>query len=176
MKTLDEFVISFKGLDVGNHVFNFELNQEFFDSFEYFENINGHANVGLTLTKESNMMLFNFKLAGKLQLQCDRCLDYFDFDIEGSNRLIVKYGDEFKEESEDVIVIPITESRIDLKQYIFEYLSVLIPYRKIHPLDKDGNSLCDKEVIKMIEGNSEFRNDPRWDALKDLKSKLEEKK
>lgn len=157
------------GLGVGDHKFKFEIDDSFFDSFEYFENISGKANIIVDLLKESNMLIFDIAIKGLLTLKCDRCLDHFPHKIEGHDKLIVKFGGEFIEESEDVIVIPVNENRFDLKQYIFEIMSLLLPVRKIHPTDKDGNTGCDSDIINRINKYSKQKEDPRWDVLKGLK-------
>lgn len=157
------------GLGVGNHIFKFEIDDSFFDSFEYFENISGKANIIVDLLKESNMLIFDIGIKGQLNLLCDRCLDSFPHKIVGHDKLIVKFGDEFLEESQDVIVIPVNENRFDLKQYIFEIVSLMLPIRKIHPTDKDGNNGCDMDIINRINKYSKQKEDPRWDALKSLK-------
>lgn len=170
MRALDEFIVPFKGLSVGNHTFNFEINDSFFDSFEYFEGVKGKADVIVELLKEPNMLIFEFSIQGDLDLQCDRCLGFYDYQIEGVNKLIVKFGDGFIEESVDVIVIPTTENRIDLRQYLFEFICLLLPLKKVHPVDEDGESNCDADIIDRIMKYSKPKtSDPRWDALKDIK-------
>lgn len=163
-------MIPFKGLSVGNHTFNFEINDSFFDSFEYFEGVKGKASVIVELLKEPNMLIFEFSIKGDLDLQCDRCLGFYKYQVEGDSKLIVKFGDSFIEESVDVIVIPTTENRIDLRQYLFEFICLLLPVKKVHPVDENGNSNCDADIIERIEEYSKPKtSDPRWDALKDIK-------
>ncbi len=171
MNTGRGFVVPFVGLSTGSHSFKFEIDSSFFESFEYFENVSGNVFVTLGLLKEPNMLIFDFTIDGVFNLICDRCLGEFDQKIEGNNKLIVKFGDSFIEESEDVIIIPVSESQIDLKQYIFEYLSLLLPIKKVHPLNDDGSSGCDPDFLERIDKYSEAKADPRWDALKNLKIK-----
>ncbi len=166
---MDGFVIPFKGLSIGNHIFKFEIGDAFFKSFEYFENIGGKVVLDIDLLREPNMMILDFSIEGKLKLQCDRCLGFFSQGINGKNRLIVKFGDKFVEESEDVIVVPQTESRIDIRQYVFEYICLLLPFRKVHPADSNGNSTCNPEITNRIGTYSKPDADPRWDVLKDIK-------
>jgi uncharacterized metal-binding protein YceD (DUF177 family) len=166
---MDDFVIPFKGLGVGNHVFSFRIGDVFLESFEYLENISGVATIDVELLREPNMMILDFSISGKLKLQCDRCLGFFDQGIDGKNRLIIKFGDKFIEESEDVIVIPHTESRIDIKQFVYEYICLLLPVRKVHPSDNKGNSSCNTNITDMIDSYSKPDTDPRWDVLKDIK-------
>ncbi|NOY49783.1 MAG: DUF177 domain-containing protein [Chlorobi bacterium] len=166
---MDDFVIPFKGLSIGNHIFKFKIGDAFFKSFEYFENIGGKAVLDIDLLREPNMMILGFSIEGKLKLQCDRCLGFFSQGINGKNQLIVKFGDKFVEESEDVIVIPQTESRIDIRQYVFEYICLSLPFRKVHPADSKGNSGCNPEITNRIGTYSKRDADPRWDVLKDIK-------
>jgi len=169
VKAVEEFVIPFKGLSVGDHVFKFEIRNEFFKGFEYFENVSGQANIIVNLLKESNMLIFDFNITGELNLQCDRCLGFFNHKIDGQHKLFVKFGNEFLEESEDVIIIPVKENRIDLRQFIFEFISLLVPVKKVHPVDEFGESGCDTEIIDRINKYSKPKTDPRWDALKGIK-------
>jgi len=171
VKAVDDFVIPFKGLGVGSHIFNFEIDDSFFESFEYFENITGKVNINVDLLRESNMLIFNFEINGQLNLQCDRCLGSFPHELEGLSKLIVKFSDEFLEESEDVIVISVNENNFDLRHHIFEIVSLLLPVKKVHPTDENGNSTCDSEIIDRINKYSKHEEDPRWDALKGLKFK-----
>ena len=164
---MEEFIIPFKGLDTGNHRFDFKIGNEFFENFEFFETEKGNVDVVLDLEKESALMVLHFDIKGEIMLACDRCLSEFDFPVRGDFNLIIKYGDGFHEESDDVIVIPASESRIDISQYIFEYINLLLPIQKVHPeIDQ-----CDQKVIEKLDKYSEKKSDPRWDALKNIKLK-----
>jgi uncharacterized metal-binding protein YceD (DUF177 family) len=100
-------------------------------------------------------------------LACDRCLTEFEFPLNGDFNLIIKFGDEFVEESEDVLIIPAQESRIDVSQYIFEFINLLLPIKRVHPVIDQ----CDQTVIEKLAKYSEKKLDPRWDALKNIKHK-----
>ena len=166
---MQEFNIPFKGLDTGNHRFEFKIENEFFENYEFFETEKGHVDVILDLEKESALMVLHFSIKGDMLLVCDRCLTEFEFPLNGDFNLIIKFGDEFLEESEDVIVIPAQESRINISQYIFEFINLLLPIKRVHPeIDQ-----CDQTVIEKLIKYSEKKSDPRWDALKNIK--LEQK-
>jgi uncharacterized metal-binding protein YceD (DUF177 family) len=152
---------------MGNHRFKFEIDDAFFESFEYFESEKGRLTVILDLLKEPNLMDLHFQIKGKMQLACDRCLKAFDHPMEGDFRLIIKFGEDFLEESDEVLVIPQTESRFDVSQYIFEYINLMLPLQRAH---KDI-SACDTKVIQKLEEHSKPQNDPRWEALKNIKLK-----
>jgi uncharacterized metal-binding protein YceD (DUF177 family) len=165
------FTIAFRSLSTGNHSFDFEIGKQFFESFEYFEGISGELKAHVDLLKEPNMMNLAIHLQGIFNLQCDRCLGDFKQETDGNFMLIVKFGESFAEESDEVIVLPFTESMLDLKQYFFEFINMLLPLQKFHPDKENGESGCDPEMIARLDQHSEQKEDPRWDALKKLKLK-----
>ena len=166
-----QYVIAFKGLSLGHHSFEFEVDHSFFEHFEFYEFLACDMKVGLDMEKKTDMLIFNFRMSGHVTVPCDRCNDPFNLPLEGTERLIVKFGEAFQEESEDVLVIPDTEHQLDVSSYLFEYITLLTPIKKVHPDDADGHSTCNPEVLKKLENLSPApAPDPRWDILKNLKS------
>ena len=159
-----DYIIPFKGLSIGSHLFNFEIGETFFESFEYFESERGKLTVSLELVKESALMNLFFKLEGNISLKCDRCLMMYNQHIAGEFMLIVKFGDTFTEESDEVIVLPVTESTIDVRQFIFEYINLLLPIKRSHPDETD----CDQKMIEKLHNFSKQETDPRWEGLKNI--------
>ncbi len=168
LKRMIEYIIPVAGLGLGSHRYTFEIDKAFFSNFEYFDTDNGLLNLIVELEKESNLMDFKFHFKGWVELKCDRCLEKFKMDIEDDFRLIVKYADGFEEISDEVITIPNNESSIDLSQYIYEYINLMLPIKKVHPDDEDGNSSCNSDMIDRLNKYSKKEGDPRWDALKKL--------
>jgi len=160
-----DFIIQFKGLSTGNHHYQYKIDQTFFESFEFFESESGNLDVELDLVKEPALLDLQFNIKGKMLLICDRCLSELKQPVEGKFRLIVKFGENFTEESDEVIVIPTTESSIDVKQYIFEYINLLLPIKRVHQNESD----CNPAMIKKLHDFEKQDNDPRWDALKNIK-------
>jgi uncharacterized metal-binding protein YceD (DUF177 family) len=166
----EQHKIAFIGLEPGTHVFDFQIGRPFFETIEDTEIDDGNVAVKVTMLKEERMMDMHFSIEGTVILPCDRCLEPVEMKIEGSERLIVKLGDRYFEESEDVQVIPDTDHQIDLGPFIYEYIYLLLPIRRVHPEDQDGNSQCDPEVIKKLgELIHEKEPDPRWEVLRNLK-------
>ena len=170
MKVLKDFIIPFLGLKEGFHDFTFNIDGKFFESFEYSEINEGKVRVLMNLEKQGQMMIFNFTIKGYVIVPCDRCLADMEYAVEGNERLVVKFGAEWKEETEEILIIPETDSHIDLSKFIYEYIMLMLPYKKVHP---EGEGLCDAEMIHTLEQFAEEKQDPRWDALKDLKLKTE---
>lgn len=170
MNVLNKFEIPFKGLSEGVHEYEYNISDAFFEAIEYSDVKKGDLKASVKLDKQAGMMQLDFNIQGHVILTCDRCLDEFEFPIQSNEILIVKIGPEPKEESEEVIVIADTQFKLELWQYIYEFIGLQIPYRKTHPEDENGNSTCNAEQIERIENlSSENSSDPRWEALKNLK-------
>jgi len=166
---LKQFVIPFVGLSTGNHQFVFEIDDKFFASFEYSEIKQAHVSVNLDLERQERMLVLNFLLSGTIRVSCHRCLDEFDFPVQSNEEYFIKFGPEHKEEDGNVLMIAENETHIDLAPLLYDYLSLMVPYRIVHPDGVNDVSLCDPEVLKRIEQLSVHKEkDPRWDMLKDL--------
>ena len=72
-------------------------------------------------------------------------------------------------ENEKIIIISTDETEIDISQYIYEFITFAIPFKKAHPQGK-----CNKESLKKLNEikSTEKKKtiDPRWQEL--LKIKL----
>lgn len=176
MSDLKQFVINFGSLPNGEHEFNFEVDDTFFQHFENSLIQKGDLGVLVVMEKKENMLLLDFTMEGIVTVPCDRCLEDLDLEIESYNELIVKFGEESEEETDDVVVISPKENELNVAQYIYEFLTVLIPLRNVHDEETDGQG-CDPEVLKVIEkhlakpeaeAEAETPIDPRWDALKNI--------
>jgi uncharacterized protein len=164
-----EFLINFSNLAPGEYEYEFEVDDTFFQKFENSVIHRGKVDVLVVLERKENMILLDFTMEGTVVVQCDRCLEDLELDIEGYNELIVKIGEQNEELSEDVIMISSKEHEIDVGQYIYEFISLIIPMRNVH--GEDGGDECDPEVLKELDKHiqhEEQKNDPRWDALKNI--------
>lgn len=167
VREMEDYIIPFKGLSTGPHRFEFKIEDSFFESFEYFESERGEISVDLELIKETSLLDLHFKMVGVVSLACDRCLETIGFPVKDEFRLIIKFGETYLEESEEVFVIPVNESRIDLSQHLFEYINLMLPMQRVH---KD-QSKCNQQIIEKLEDYSKPQTDPRWEALKNMKLK-----
>lgn len=169
MNYLRHFIIPFSGLKAGNHTFTFEIDDKFFEHFEYSEIRKGEVHIDCLLEKQARMMVLFFDIAGTVKVPCDRCAEEFDLQVEGKQKLIVKFGADHLEESEDVLVITEKEHELDISQYLYEYVHLLLPIKKVHGTDDQGNSLCNPEVLRFIKEVEDHPVDPRWEVLNKLK-------
>jgi len=170
-----EYIIQFVGLAIGEHEFEFNVGNKFFENLDYSEIKQGNIKVKLTLIKQSTMMVLQFAVSGTVKMNCDRCSMEFDMPINGDYKLIVKVGGhEVGDEDDDIISIAANEHELDLSQFIYEYIMLSLPLKRVHPDDKKGNPTCDKEMLKKLnnyltEKSDEEPSDPRWEGLKNIK-------
>jgi uncharacterized metal-binding protein YceD (DUF177 family) len=165
-----EFLIPFVGLNLGNHEFTYEVNELFFENFEYSEIKKGQLKVDLSFEKQETMLVLDFQIDGTVEVNCDRCTDAFNYQIKGEERLIFQFGESYSEDSDEIITLPENAYEINIAPFIYESIHLLLPIRCIHPDNQDGESGCNPKVIEKL--NEHIKNketDPRWDALKKLK-------
>ena len=167
MDTLKEYRIPYVGLSIGSHAYEFRLNESFFALFEYSEIEKGEILVEMTLEKSGSMINLIFRLSGKSILPCDRCGTELTVDVDGEEKLIVKFGDLTETVEDDVLVLGTNEHEIDISQYLYDYAHLMLPTRRVH----DTIENCDPDAIDQleIEDENDDKSDPRWDALKGLK-------
>lgn len=172
MNVLREFHISFAGLKDGQHLFEFQIGKTFFEAFEEDRILDSKITLKLGLHKSESMLQWNFEFNGEVQVACDRCTELFWHPVEIDELLIIKFGPETIEESENVLVLNETEHEVRLEQYIYEFISLSLPMKLTHPEDEDGNSDCNIDFLENFNDKSEPEEeeiDPRWAALKNLK-------
>jgi uncharacterized metal-binding protein YceD (DUF177 family) len=87
------------------------------------------------------------------------------------NRLLVRFGKNWDDSDPDILTIPADEKDLDISQYLYEFIHLALPIKRIHPDNKIGESSCNPDMLGKINEhivNNEIENDPRWDELKKL--------
>ncbi|KAF2514679.1 YceD family protein [Flavobacterium foetidum] len=175
MSKTKEFLIPFVGLKLGKHHFEYQINNAFFDNFDYKEFQNSDIKVNLVLDKKSNMLELDFKHKGTVNVPCDLTGEDFDLPIKGKMKLIVRFGEEFNNDNEELLILPHGEFEVDVAQYIYEMIVLSVPLKRVHPGVKDGslqtealNKLNELKVKEEKVENKEEDIDPRWEKLKKL--------
>jgi uncharacterized metal-binding protein YceD (DUF177 family) len=179
MNKTKEFLIPFIGLKLGKHHFEYQISKSFFEIFDYHEFNNSDVKVNVVLEKKTTIMELSFKHNGSVNVPCDMTNEEFDLPIKGKMKLIVRFGEVFNNDNEELLILPHGEYQIDIAQYIYEMIVLSVPLRRIHPGVKDGSlntealtklkELSIKELKKENKKEQKEENiDPRWDKLKQL--------
>jgi uncharacterized metal-binding protein YceD (DUF177 family) len=182
MNKTKEYLIPFVGLKLGKHQFEYQINNAFFEIFDYNEFENSNIKVNVVLEKKSNMLELSFKHEGTVNVPCDLTSEDFDLPTKSKMKLIVRFGDTFNNDNEELLILPFGEFEIDIAQYIYEMIVLSIPLRRVHPGVKDGSlkteALTKLKELTLKEEKKEHKKeekeqkeediDPRWDKLKQL--------
>ena len=175
MKPLKEYTIQFVGLKLGKHHFEYQIDKKFFDEFEYDEFNDVHINVDLLLDKKSTLLELHFDFKGFVNVNCDTTNEPYDQELKGNFELVVKFGEEYNDENEDILIIPHGEYEVNIAQYIYEVIILSMPTKRVHPGIADGTLQSD--ILKKLEELSpkgleeketSEETDPRWNTLKKL--------
>lgn len=183
--------ISLKDLFLDTHTYEYELGNKFFEDIDGEEIRKGNINVKVNVRRASSTFEFNFDIKGVAKVPCTRCLDDMNLDIDTTNRLVVKLGKEYSEESDEIVIIPEEEGEINIAWFLYEFIALAIPIKHVHPpgecnrvvsskyrkhravridddSEEDDGDLVDDDLDTNEEDDDDVRSDPRWDPLKNL--------
>jgi len=176
MKALKEYTIPFVGLKLGKHQFKYEISNDFLELFDFEEFNSSDINVIFDFDKKGTHFELAFKAEGSVNVDCDVTMEAFDLPISNDLYLVVKFGDDYNDENEELLTITHGEYEINIAQYIYECIVLAVPSKKVHPGIEDGTlesdildrleSLAPKQKEESIKEEDEI--DPRWNKLKNL--------
>ena len=186
MGKFELYTIDLKNLTPGTHDFEYLLENKFFVDIDGNEVQKGHVHVQLAVKKSSMAFELNFQIVGTVIIPCDRCLDDMELPIETQDKLIVKFGKEYAEESDEIVIVPEEEGTINVAWFMYEFIALAIPIKHVHAAGKCNKAMAaklrqhtaisrDDLAEPLDEGQEEASDeqdagvsDPRWDALKGL--------
>jgi len=179
--------IPLKTLSQGTHTYEYVLDRKFFDAIDGEEVRKGNVSVTVNVKRTSSSFDFDFDIKGVVKVPCTRCLDDMNQEVDTRNRLIVKFGKEYSEESDEIVIIPEDEGEINIARCLYEFSALTIPIKHVHPAgecnrvvsskfrkhravsvddeDDDDGETGDEDFSEEEESSS---SDQRWDALKGL--------
>lgn len=174
MNYLSQYTLPFSGLSEGKHQFDFNIDDRFFAEFENSEVEKGELDIHVELEKRSTYLSLTFSIKGKVELVCDRCLENFIFPVESQRKLLVKFSEKPVEDEAEMIYLHPSAFQVEVGQFIYEFVILSLPIRRIHPDGENGVSLCDPVMLKKLEelrhhGNTlDEPDDPRWNELRKI--------
>jgi len=187
----DLYKVDLKDMQQNVQEIEYLLDNQFFTNIGGEDIQKGKINTRLTITKRGGAFNLSFVFSGTVIVPCDRCLDDMDLPIETTAHLIVKFGKDYSEESDEIVIIPETEGVINLAWFLYEFVALAIPIKHVHAPGKCNKQMTSKlkkhsvksdddeqsfesdgsddVIITDDDSDNEERSDPRWDALRGLK-------
>ncbi|MTG96725.1 MULTISPECIES: YceD family protein [Myroides] len=138
MKVENKFLIPFTGLKNGEHKFEIQVDNSFFDNYDYNDFNTIDAQITVLLNKKTTLLELHFESNGIANVPCDVTNQDFDLPINNELNLVVKFGDEFNNDHDELLIVPFTEHQIDIAQYVYEMIVLSIPQKRVHPGVLDG--------------------------------------
>ena len=171
MNSLEFLKIDLKGLTEEETSLEFSLGDNYFEALDGAEVKQGSLHVSVSIRKATGFFELLFHSEGHVIIPCDRCLDDMEQPVETDNRLIVKFGSNYSEE-DDIIVVPEDEGILDISWFIYEFVILVIPIRHVHAPGKCNSAMTQAlEELSADRSSDEESNqsaDPRWEKLKNL--------
>ena len=175
MSNLKQYIIPFIGLKQGKHLFEYEIDNTFFEAYGFNEFNYSSLQVTLVFDKKTTFFELNFEVIGTVNVACDTSLEPFNQKINGNLPLVIKFGQKYNDDNDEMIIIPHEYYELDVSQFIYELIILSVPTKKVHPKVLDGtmnsealNKLRELEIKKNKSSSNEDVIDPRWDKLKSL--------
>lgn len=189
MGKFDKYKIDLKGMQEDSQKYEFLLDNLFFANIDSPDVQKGKVNVVLIVRRTSHAFELNFQTEGMVWIPCDRCLDDMEQAVSSTDKLLVKFGHEYAEEADNLIVIPEEEGEINVAWFMYEFIALAIPMKHVHAPGKCNKTMSsklskhirttsdddmaedafapDEEAEPMNEDN-ETLVDPRWNELKKI--------
>lgn len=189
MGKFGKYKIDLKGMQENQVVYDFLLDNDFFTIIDAPEIQKGKVNVKLIVKKTSQAFEFNFQTEGVVWVSCDRCLDEMEQVIVSTDKLMVKFGHEYTEEADNLVIIPEEEGEINIAWFMYEFVALALPMKHVHAPGKCNKAMASKlskHIRVAVEDDEAFEMDfheeaendnleeetttvdPRWNELKKI--------
>ena len=130
---LNTFKIDIFRLENKQYLHEFEGNDDFFEALDQELIQKGNFKTTVVLNKNETMIQMMYKITGSVELTCDRSLDLFDFPVDITQKMILKFSDHNEEITEELVLIDRNTQYINVAQDIFDFIGLQIPIKKLHP-------------------------------------------
>ena len=147
MSRQDHYMIDLSRLPIGTHVFEIQLDSDFFASLEKSEILSGDVAAKIVLNLREESYKLNIAVRGTVFVVCDRCLDPMPLDINDEQ--------EIWSEEEENDLSPMTTHQLDLSWLAYEIVSINIPLVHSHQAGE-----CNKHMELLLQNHLCDEPDP----------------
>ena len=126
-------IVQLDKLEIGEHLFDLQLDNSCFSAIENSELLGGTVDVKARLDLRNEDFSVDMDIVGQVQVTCDRCLDAMDVDVD-----VYEEELEFEEDTK----------QIDLAWLAYELIIVNLPL--VHSHQEGG---CNPEMDALLQNH-----------------------
>lgn len=134
------YKINLRSLRDGEHAFSYDLDDDYFAEIGA-EITAGDVSVEVTCIKRADIFKLHIALEGYVVVACDRCLDDVEVDVETERDLVVKYGAEYCDDDDEILIIPERDGVLDLRWMLYEEIALSLPLQRNHEEGECNSSM-----------------------------------
>ena len=192
MGKFEKYRIDLKGMKENHAHYDFLLDNAFFAAIDSPELQKGKVTVQVDVKKTAQACELSFNSQGTVVVLCDRCLDEMDQEISSTDKIFVKFGAEYADEGDNLIIVPEDEGDINVAWIMYEYIALAIPMKHVHAPGKCNKTMSgklnkylrtsadDMDEMEPVDDSAEDESnivsdeendkpiDPRWSELQKL--------
>ena len=192
MGKFEKYRIDLKGMKENHAHYDFLLDNAFFAAIDSPELQKGKVTVQVDVKKTAQAFELSFNSQGTVVVLCDRCLDEMDQEISSTDKIFVKFGAEYADEGDNLIIVPEDEGDINVAWIMYEYIALALPMKHVHAPGKCNKTMSgklnkylrtsadDMDEMEPVDDSAEDESnivsdeendkpiDPRWSELQKL--------
>lgn len=156
-----DYIVSVEDIESG-----LENSVEFDDEIKELENC--HIKTTLSLKPLGEYIEIKGHISGKITLECDRCLNKFNYDLDfnidelyAKNSLYEEYGQEVELASGQFVTDLNGEDKIDIYDLLYQSVILALPNKKVCGINCNEGYFVTEEEYKP--------HDSRMDVFKNIK-------
>jgi uncharacterized metal-binding protein YceD (DUF177 family) len=135
--------------------------------FDYRDFDKADIRVEVEITKHGHLIEVGMQSQGTVELPDDRTGHLYRQKVNGDLRFLLKYGAEYNDDDDEMIIIPYNEAFFNMAKPIYEMVVLSVPMKHLDP----GFNPPEEE-----EDPVEREVDPRWAKLRELLNSNNNKK
>lgn len=162
------YKVQLASLPEGRHEQEFEIDTEFFKNMENPDVISSDVKVHLDLVKKNDVYDCTFHCKGMLQIPCDRCLDPLDHEVDTTYHVVVKYGETYDDGADNLLIIPYSDSYLNVAYILYDTVLLTIPLRHVHPMGK-----CNRAMAAALSRHKNVADEETDEALDQVDAEVD---
>lgn len=146
--------------------FSYQLDDAFYQSLDQSDIKGGLVQAKVVIKKVADAFDVTLTQQGCIMVECQRCLDDMPLQVDVTDHLVVKFGTDLTEQTDELVVIG-EQELFDVGWYLFEFAALTIPICPVHE-EGECNPEMEKKLQEYAPGVKSDNIDPRWEQLKSL--------